>query len=268
MQQFNEPYVIHIPVTQFSEVFTLKDHVHEVRHVKIIIEPNASATIVDSSIQCIEHIEIMMGAGSTLFWVSDCVHADLLINCQAHSRVYYVQVVGKAITAARQHLALSMQESAQATVRIFPFLKDDQKFECSTLQQHDSSITQSDLHIVGQVGGDAQFGHTSMIAVKTSLAFVGIVQKTIIFLSGSHVSAYARPSFDIASKDVHCTHGASLGAVDENQLWYLQARGIDWHEAMHLIIRFRCLACLEKQIPQHLFELINSMIVATHEPFR
>ena len=61
---------------------------------------------------------------------------------------------------------------------------------------------------------------------------------------------------------MHCTHGAALGKLDENQLWYLQARGINCRESAHLLIEARCLAALDKEIPSHVRELVHSMIIA------
>ena len=82
-----------------------------------------------------------------------------------------------------------------------------------------------------------------------------------MLLSGPHISAYACPSFDIASQHVQCSHGAALGAIDENQLWYVQARGINYRSAANLIIQARCLACLDKEIPQNIYELIGTLLV-------
>lgn len=261
MKTSSVPFIIHIPAT--CDTFDLKRHAQNVTHIQIIIESNANVTLYDSDTSTIEHIEVILGSGAHLFWVSDCPHENLLITCMAHSRIYYAQVIGKAIAATRQHLAIKMQEeNAQSSVRIFPFLNDAQHCEYNTIQQHDAASTVSDLQIVGHVGGNAQFGHNSMITVKPSLTAIRIVQKTIMFLSGPHINAYARPSFDIASKDVHCTHGAALGALDDNQLWYLQSRGLNNHSAMQLIIQSRCLATISKEIPQHVLEYICSRIVA------
>jgi len=258
----SEHNIIHIPIT-INEPFDLKHHAQNATHIKIIIEPHAHITLYDSGTSAIKSIEVILGLGAHLFWVSDCPHDNLVIHCMAHSKIYYMQVIGKATTTSCQHLAINMQEEdAQSNVRIFPFLNDAQQCEYNTLQQHDFSTTTSDLQIIGHVGGNAQFVHGSMINVKSSLAAIRIVQKTVMFLSGPHVKAYARPSFDIASKDVHCTHGAALGALDENQLWYLQSRGINQRSATHLIIQSRCLASISKEIPHHVHEYICSIIVA------
>ena len=264
MQQLNDQHIIRIPATiQIGHIFELNNHVCNQAHVQVIIEPNAIVTIRDSGKPVANSVEIMVGTGAQLFWITDSVYDDMHIHCAARSSVHYMQVIGRSLTARVQKITLSMQEEeAQASVRIFPFLSQKQQVKCITTQQHSSSATSTDLRIIGRVDGKAQFEHKGMITVNPCLGNIDIVQKTVMFLSGPHVNAYARPSFDIASKDVHCTHGAALGALDENNVWALQARGIDYASAVRLIIEARCLACLDKEISVQMYELVRSMIVA------
>src|SRR5947207_11901855 len=51
--------------------------------------------------------------------------------------------------------------------------------------------------------------------------------------------AHARsiPGLEIMANDVRCTHGATLGRVDREQLFYLMARGLSRAEAERLIVR-------------------------------
>ena len=45
------------------------------------------------------------------------------------------------------------------------------------------------------------------------------------------------PGLEILANDVRCTHGATLGQVDREQLFYLMARGLSRAEAERLIVR-------------------------------
>ncbi len=47
----------------------------------------------------------------------------------------------------------------------------------------------------------------------------------------------SKPELEIYADDVRCTHGATCGAIDEDLLFYLMARGIDRHEAEALLVR-------------------------------
>src|SRR5206468_2387307 len=44
------------------------------------------------------------------------------------------------------------------------------------------------------------------------------------------------PGLEILANDVRCTHGATIGTVDPEQMFYLMARGLRPHEAQRLIV--------------------------------
>ena len=45
------------------------------------------------------------------------------------------------------------------------------------------------------------------------------------------------PGLEILANDVRCTHGATVGRVNREDLFYLQSRGLKRPEAEHLIVR-------------------------------
>ena len=44
------------------------------------------------------------------------------------------------------------------------------------------------------------------------------------------------PGLEILTDDVRCTHGATVGKIDEEQVFYLQSRGLSRGDAEHLIV--------------------------------
>ena len=55
----------------------------------------------------------------------------------------------------------------------------------------------------------------------------------------------SRPELHIRSDDVLCTHGASIGAIDPEGLFYLQSRGLNASQARALLLRAFALRVLE-----------------------
>lgn len=266
MSAVHDPFIIYIPSTINScEFFDLGDHVYGTSSVKIIIESGVVAVIRYSGACFIKHVEIIVGVGAQVFWVAEAAHETISIECSAASSIYYVQVFGAAIAVAQQQLILSMcQEGANAVVRMFPLLQQDQKFECMTVQQHNACVTTTDLQIMGHIEAHAQFCHKSKIFVGENLHGIEVKQKSTIFLaSESNAHVCAQPCFDIASKDVRCNHGAAIGAIDKNQLWYVQARGINASDAYCLIIKVHCFSFIDKQLPVYVYEFILSIIIAS-----
>jgi Fe-S cluster assembly protein SufD len=56
-------------------------------------------------------------------------------------------------------------------------------------------------------------------------------------LLGPRAEADAKPELEIFADDVVCGHGTAIGALDEDALFYLRARGIPENEARGLLIR-------------------------------
>ena len=56
-------------------------------------------------------------------------------------------------------------------------------------------------------------------------------------LLGPRAEADLKPELEIFADDVKCAHGAAVGDLDVDSLFYLRARGIPEHEARNLLIR-------------------------------
>ena len=63
----------------------------------------------------------------------------------------------------------------------------------------------------------------------------GYQRNDTLLLSGDS-RADAIPGLEIEADDVRCTHGATAGRVDEEQIFYCMARGISEVEAKHMIV--------------------------------
>jgi Fe-S cluster assembly protein SufD len=45
-----------------------------------------------------------------------------------------------------------------------------------------------------------------------------------------------KPQLEIFANDVKCTHGAAVGQMDEDAIFYLRARGVGYEQARHILI--------------------------------
>jgi len=55
-----------------------------------------------------------------------------------------------------------------------------------------------------------------------------------------------KPQLEIYADDVKCTHGATIGQIEENALFYLQSRGIDEASARRLLLLAFASECVER----------------------
>jgi Fe-S cluster assembly protein SufD len=69
-----------------------------------------------------------------------------------------------------------------------------------------------------------------------------------------------KPQLEIYADDVKCTHGATIGQVDENALFYLRSRGLDEVSARHVLLLAFANECLgrmnSEQVRDHLERLV------------
>src|SRR4029077_4378944 len=70
-----------------------------------------------------------------------------------------------------------------------------------------------------------------------------------------------KPQLEIYADDVKCTHGATIGQIEENALFYLRSRGIDEMSARKLLLGAFASECLdrmkEEDVRGQIEELIN-----------
>jgi Fe-S cluster assembly protein SufD len=73
-----------------------------------------------------------------------------------------------------------------------------------------------------------------------------------------------KPQLEIYADDVKCTHGATIGQVEENALFYLRSRGLDEAAAKHLLLLAFANECLERmnsvQVRDHLERLVTEWL--------
>ena len=62
-----------------------------------------------------------------------------------------------------------------------------------------------------------------------------MLNKNILLDDNSN--AFSKPELNINNEDVICTHGCTIGAFDENHLFYLQHRGLTYEEAVEVLVQ-------------------------------
>jgi Fe-S cluster assembly protein SufD len=70
-----------------------------------------------------------------------------------------------------------------------------------------------------------------------------------------------KPQLEIYADDVKCTHGATIGQVDENALFYLRSRGLDDVSAKHLLLQAFANECLDRMHPGPVRDHVERLMV-------
>ncbi len=97
--------------------------------------------------------------------------------------------------------------------------------------------TESDFAFKGALRDEASAVWRGMIRVEPEAQKTNAYQENRNLMLSPKAHADSIPGLEILANDVRCTHGATLGRVDREQLFYLMARGLPRHEAERLIVR-------------------------------
>ncbi|MFL5937274.1 MAG: Fe-S cluster assembly protein SufD, partial [Gaiellaceae bacterium] len=117
------------------------------------------------------------------------------------------------------------------------FADADQHLDYDTFQEHMAPNTESDFKFKGALRDDASTVWRGMIRVERDAQKTNAYQENRNLLLSKSAHADSIPGLEILANDVRCTHGATLGQVDREQLFYLMARGLPRAEAERLIVR-------------------------------
>jgi len=111
-----------------------------------------------------------------------------------------------------------------------------QHFDFHTFQNHLAGHTTSDLLFKGALRGRARMVYQGLIKVHKDAQRSDAYQANRNLLLSDKARADSIPSLEIEANDVRCTHGATVGQVDEEQLFYIMTRGLARREAEQMII--------------------------------
>jgi Fe-S cluster assembly protein SufD len=117
------------------------------------------------------------------------------------------------------------------------FADGEQHLDYDTYQLHSAPDTTSDFAFKGALRDKATAVWRGMIHVEKEAQKTNAYQENRNLMLSPTTHAVPIPGLEILANDVRCTHGATVGRVDREQLFYLMARGLSRPEAERLIVR-------------------------------
>lgn len=102
---------------------------------------------------------------------------------------------------------------------------------------HTAPHCTSDQYYKGILSGRSRAVFSGKITVERGAQKTDANQKDLNLLLSHGAEIDTKPSLEIYADDVKCAHGATAGHVDEDTLFYLQSRGVDYDTAQAMLIR-------------------------------
>jgi Fe-S cluster assembly protein SufD len=127
-------------------------------------------------------------------------------------------------------------ENAQSYMYGLYFSHGDQRFEHWTLQDHVAPHCTSDLLYKGALADTSQALYYGTIHIRPNAYRSDAYQANRNLALSDKARAMPNPQLEIENNDVRCTHGATVGQVSDEHLFYLQSRGISRDDARRLIV--------------------------------
>jgi len=129
-------------------------------------------------------------------------------------------------------------EGSNADVKILGLLlgTGTSRLRLYTLQNHHKPSSVSDLLIKSVLFGKSKLYYEGLIKIGSGAQKSNAYQKNQVLLMSKDVWADSRPKLEILANDVRCTHGATIGKIDRELLFYLSTRGLNEKKASQLII--------------------------------
>ena len=217
----------------------------------IVLGKNAKATIVEELLSAPAEgvtfhcggTEVFVGEGSHLTygtlqdWGRNVVHySNQRARLERAAELQWIQtLLGAKLVKTNSYFDLA-GPGAKAYVHGFMFGDHDQHFHLHTLQRHQKDHCTSDLLIKGCLKDTARSIYQGLIQVSEGAQRTDAYQANRNLLLSDTARADSIPGLEILANDVRCTHGATIGHVDDEQLYYLMARGLHRATAQRLIV--------------------------------
>jgi Fe-S cluster assembly protein SufD len=156
-------------------------------------------------------------------------------RCGAASSLHVALAeLGSALTYTTLHSALSQPEASVELTSLF-FNTGDQHIDLTTDVDHLVGPTRSQTVVKSVATGRGQGRYLGNIAIRAGArgAEASLRDDALLLSKEAHIDSI--PALEIASNDVKAFHGATVGSIDEEELFYVTSRGISRTEAERMI---------------------------------
>ena len=139
-------------------------------------------------------------------------------------------------------------------------LKDNQQHEIRTSINHLFENTKSYQLIKSVLGKESKAAYQGKIFVNQKAQKTDGYQLSKAILLDETSEFNAKPELEIYADDVKCSHGSTSGSLDENSIFYLMSRGLNYQQSKELLINGFILEVIENITDQEIQDLIKNMI--------
>lgn len=214
----------------------------------IVLDEGASLTLIETqdSLGAFRNMgfEIVIGADATFTHVrlgaaavKSVLVEDVAVRV-ARGATYRAHLLNQGSELSRLTLRATLKEpGASAIISGVSVLGGTSHADVTTHIYHASPQTQSEQLFKHVVGGRGRAVYQGKITVAEGADKSDSRQTAKALLLGERAEADLKPELEIFADDVKCAHGAAVGDLDADSLFYLRSRGIPENEARNMLLR-------------------------------
>jgi Fe-S cluster assembly protein SufD len=178
----------------------------------------------------VDHYKVQQESVDAYHVASMHVHAARSANVSSHS----FSLGGRLVR--NDASALLDGEGAECTLNGLYLADGDRLVDNHTTIDHAKAHCPSHEIYKGIIGGKARAVFNGKIIVRPDAQKTDAKQTNRALLLSDNASINTKPQLEIFADDVKCTHGAAIGQLDEDAIFYLRARGLTYFEARDMLI--------------------------------
>lgn len=202
----------------------------------------------------VEHVALVANASQQISTLTANIGADVSFNTFA--------LVASGGLNRRQTFARFNGENSKAGFRGVVLLKGQQHADTTLEVTHVAPHCESRELYRHILDGHSKGVFQGRIVVEAQAQKTDGVMKSNTLALSDHASMSNKPELEIFADDVVCGHGATVKQLDDNELFYLQARGLPKPEAESLLIEAFAVDVLDYITDENLRDKFNSKIHA------
>ena len=243
-------------------------------HTLIITEDNAKVSVVDyfisSASDANDETQLVLAMNDLIATTGSQLNYLAIQNVNLNSKVIqigstlvdrdaraksFVLNVGAAWARNESYSTLA-GKGAHSDMLSLNIPTGQQFFDQRTFQHHASPHTYSDLLYKNTLYGNSKTTFSGLIAVDEKAHYTDAYQTCRNLLMEDTTEANSMPGLQINADQVKCSHGSTASAISDEEIFYLQARGIAPKDARQLIARGFCVQVIERLENESLENLV------------
>jgi Fe-S cluster assembly protein SufD len=244
--EIDEPFISGLSVSSSGAIFP---------RLIVIAEAHSKFSILqvfDSTQGTADGAEPSLVAGLTEVYVADGANVSYVELQEYSGNLYNItrthtevqrDATFRSLTVAlggkqtKSDLATLLQEQgASSSVMGLVLGTDSEHYNFNTIQEHNAPDTTSDINFRVALKDSAASIYQGTVKVAKIAQRTNAFQSNKNLLLGAEAHADSIPRLEILADDVKCSHGATVGPVDREQIFYLMSRGMTAEQSEELIV--------------------------------